>query len=403
MSTFVYTAKKANAETVMGKVSAKDQDEAIDLISQLGYLPVKIEEESQQKKIKVSLVDKGQKVKAKDIYLFSHQLANLLKSGVSLLKALMILEQQNSNVYFQKVIANIIAGIKNGRAFSDCLSEYPNIFSSLYVTMVHAGEESGNLQELLVNISIHQRNQEELMSKVRTALAYPCLMAVVGFGTVYFILTFALPKMATLFEHMGKLPLPTMLLIGLSQFLGKTWIYSLIICAGTFFYLKRWIQTAKAKSILSRVSLTLPLFGEVVLKTELARFCRTMNLLLRSGVSIIRSLTITIPILSNEIIKSRLADCKESLTTGGSFGQSLARCPEIPAMMAHLVTVGEESGNLPIVLNEIAENYEHETDEKIKIMTTLLEPLMILVIGAVVGFIVFAMLLPIFQIDILAN
>jgi len=404
MTTYIYKAKKSTAETVTGKISAHSQDEAIDLINQLGFSPVSVVEESEREGAKSIDVGKPRKIKIKELHVFSRQLANLLKSGVSLLRALGIIEEQTQNPYFKKVISQVAWDIKNGKSFSDSLAVYPHIFSSLFITMVNAGEESGNLYAMLVNISTYQRRQEEILSKVRTALAYPGLMAVMGVASVYFILTFVLPKMTSLFDSIGDaMPLPTVILLNVSEVLSKGGVWIIIGVLGIAYSISRWSQSKKGRVVMSRFLLSLPLFGEVILKTELARFCRTLVLLSKSGVSILKSLQISIPILSNELIKGHLMRCKDDLEGGGSFGESIKNSKEIPSMMGHLIAVGEESGNLEGVLEEIADSYEQETDETIKIMTTLLEPIMILVVGLVIGFIVFAMLLPIFQVDILAG
>jgi len=401
MTTFLYRAKNNTADTVSGQISAHTEEEAIDLINQLGLLPVSIE---QQKDGKVSTEQKIQKVKSKELFVFSRQLANLLRSGVALLKSLTIIEEQTNNPYFRNVISNIRWGIKEGKTFAESLAAFPNIFSSLYVTLVNAGEESGNLQEMLVNVAEYQRRQEKIIGKVRTALAYPLLMAVVGAGTVYFILTFVIPKMGGLFENIGgNLPLPTVILLSISNILGKAGIFILAILIGVVFFGKRWIKTEQGKMAISRMSLRLPIFGEIILKTELARFSRTLVLLLRSGVNILKALSTATPTLNNELIKGQLEKCRGDLETGGSFGESLQESDEIPKMMGHLISVGEESGNLNDVLTEIADTYEQESNESIKLITTLLEPIMILAVGLVVGFIVFAMLLPIFQIDVLVG
>jgi len=407
MTTFVYTAKKSTAETVTGKITAEDQEEAIELINQLGFLPVSVKENSDGEAAeRVDFSEEAlrtrKKVKTKEIYIFSRQLANLLKSGISILRALVIIHEQTQNVFFRKVIGQITKEIKNGKSLSESLGLFPNIFSPLYITMAQAGEESGSLQEMLVSVATYQHRQGEIRSKVRTALVYPALMAGVGAATVWFVLTFVLPKMAGLFQNMGEaLPLPTVILLSVSAILNTWWMVVLLAVLVGVFALNRFIQSASGRIVMSFFLLRVPLFGQIILKSELARFCRTLVLLLKSGVSIIYALPIAIPILSNEVIKKQLIQCNEDLTTGGSFGESIKRSASIPSMMGHLIAVGEESGNLNEVLSEIADAYEQETDEQTKIMTTLLEPMMILTVGLVVGFIVFAILLPIFQMDVL--
>jgi len=402
MTTYAYKAKKGTAETVVGQITAETEDEAIDLISQLGLLPVSLQAEDADG----SVVDIGRpkKVGIKELYVFSQQLANLLKSGVTLLKSLTIIEQQTQHAYFKKVITRIAWSVKNGKSFSDSMAEFPRIFSPLYISMAHAGEESGNLQEMLRNVSIYQKKQDEVISRVRMALVYPLFMGGVGVVTVYFILTFVLPRMAPLFDSLGTdLPLPTLIMLNISAFLTKGWWILLIAIVGLSLSLYRWQQSQAGKRVISRMLIHLPLMGPIILKTELARFARSFVLLLKSGISIVNSLQIAIPILGNELIKNYLLKCKEDLISGGSLGESIQQFEEIPSMMGHLISVGEESGNLNEVLTELANTYEQEADEKIKLMTTLFEPIMILLIGIIIGFIVFAMLLPIFQMDALVQ
>jgi type II secretory pathway component PulF len=397
MPTFAYKAKKSSAETVSGQISAQTRDEAIDLINQLGFLPISVEQEAMQ-------AVRPQKVKSKDIYVFSRQLANLLKSGVSLLRALSVIETQTKHAYFHQVVVNITNQVKNGRSFSEALSSHPHVFSSLYLSMVRAGEETGNLYDMLVSLSLHQQKQEEIFSKVRTALVYPCLMAFVGFSTILFILMFVLPKMSGLFTTLGSaLPLPTAILLATSQFLRKGWMFSALILLSIIYLGYRIKHSKRGQALFSQLILKFPLFGPVILKSELARFARTLSLLLKSGVSLVRSLQIAIPLVENNLLKKQLLVCSEGLLTGKSLSEGFRQAHAIPSMMQQLISVGEESGNLIDVLDELANSYEEETSERIKIMTTLLEPVMILSVGLIIGFMVFAMLLPIFQIDVLAK
>jgi type IV pilus assembly protein PilC len=399
MITYSYKAKKDNTQTVSGEITAHNQEEAIELINQLGLLPILVKEH----KLNKAKVRTKRKVKSKDLYFFSRQLANLLRSGMTLVRALTVLENQTANQYFQAVIHQVTIDVKNGKAFSKCLEGFPRIFPSLYVSMVQAGEESGNLEQMLINVSQYYKKQEEIFNKVRAAIIYPALMAVVGALTVYFILTFVLPKMSALFKNIGDaLPLPTVILLQISNFLGTYWIGILVVILFSIFILGQWKDSKKGKISFSQFILKLPLFGDILLKTELARFAQTSVLLIKSDVNILKSLEIAISTVDNEIIKRELLSSKMQLETGGSFGGSIQQSKHLPVMMGHLIAVGEESDSLPDVLTEIANNFEQETDELIKLVTTLLEPVLILSIGLIVGFIVFAMLLPIFEFNVLS-
>ncbi len=400
MTTYVYTAKKSNAETVEGRINASSEEEAIDLINQLGLLPVSVDVADKEEHAPVKV--RGT-IKSKDRLLFSRQLANLLKSGLPLLKALKILEEQTHNRYFRRVIRQIADGVQNGRSFSECLEDYPQIFSNLFVTMVRAGEESSNLEEMLVHVSAYQKRQEDIKSKVKTAMTYPALMAFVGVLAVYFILTFVLPKMAGLFDSIGEaLPLPTVILFALSDILTTNG-WSILIGFTVLVMMIRAVGYLEfGKIFTGSFVLKIPLFGDIIHKSELSRFAQALVLLLKNGVAILRALDVAVPIISNRVLQADFAACKEALSKGDSFGETLKGSKHVPSIMAHTIAVGEESGHLNEVLTEIADSYEEETNEAIKVATTLIEPLMIMTIGLVIGFIIFAMLLPIFQIDMLA-
>jgi len=404
MIAYDYVAKKNTGETVKGKINAQNQDEAVDLIHQLGFLPVSVVPEAEHGKKSATKKLNISRVSSKEISTFSRQLANLLKSGVQIIKALRILEEQTHNQNFKFVIAEILWKVQNGSSFSESISDFPKLFSPLYLTMVRAGEESGNLQQMLFNVADYQKRQEEILRKVKMALAYPILMCILGILTVYFVLTFILPKMEGLFENIGnELPLPTTILLVVSDFLSHYWYVFIAIVLLGFIIGRRSYQSDKGRALFSRMLLNIPLFGDIILKTELSRFSRTIVLLNRGGVSFLRALEISIPILSNDVIKKDLYICKDDLTSGGSFGEGIKKSSKIPVIMGHMISVGEESGNLDEVLEEIADTYEQETNDQINVMTTLLEPVMILSVGLVIGFIVFAMLMPVFQVDILAQ
>ena len=256
--------------------------------------------------------------------MFTRQLVSLLKAGVPLLRSLDIIGEQLQNPYFKEVVKQLAAGIRDGQTFSDSLTLFPRIYSSLYVTMVRAGEEGGSLKEILYSLAQYQRNQEEISSKVRSALAYPVLMAVVGFATVFFILTFVMPRLAGLFTSAGEsLPWMTVVVINISHFLQKTW---LIIVFVIILLVISWQKRSPAQQsglLSSPWALGLPWVGEFIKKVELARFSRTLELLLKCGISILRALQISIPVLNNELLRREFAKCQEDLASGSSFGNSL--------------------------------------------------------------------------------
>lgn len=402
MPSYIYKAKKDAVNAITGQISAQNEEDALEIIHQLGLIPVSIEESNAEGVLFSDI--REVRIKDKELYLFSKQLANLLKSGVTLLKALEVLSEQTKSVYFSRVLSEVSIGVKSGRSFSDCLADYPSIFMPLFVAMVRAGEEMGKLRQMLNSVADFLKAQEEFSSKVRSAMVYPIFMLVIGVATVIFILTFVMPKMSLIFTDAGQtLPWPTMVVMSISHFFRTYGTGAFFGLAIVLLALNRWRSTLHGSILIGQFLLNLPLVRGFILKVDLARFTRTMSLLLESGLSIIRSIEMAVPTMQNPQLKMDLLLCAQGLAAGENLGNCLAKSKLIPSMMVQLVTVGEESGNLQESLKDIAESYEADINETTKMITTVLEPILILAVGGVVGFIVFAMLLPIFSMDLMAH
>lgn len=398
MPTFKYLAKDGPIKTKQGVIEAQTKEEAVEKISQLGYLPVRVDEDIFVARSRSSLLPF--KVKSRHITILTRQLASLIKSGVPILQSLSTVSEQSESPHISDMLNNISREIRDGQTLSGALSQYPKIFSSLYISLVRTGENSGNLTEALSRIAEYRQRQEEIISKVRTAMAYPILMAIVGIATIIFMLTFVMPRLTHIFSTMGQnLPFPTRVLINLSAGLRQWWMVVLLIFVFVLFLFRRFLKT-RAYNV---VGIHLPLLGHFTRRVEIARFSRTLELLLKSGLQILKSIEIAIPVLNNKLLQDELKRCHTELQQGTSFGRQLKKSKLFPPFMSNLIIVGEESGRLDEVLGEIANTYERETDETLKILTSLLEPLMILLTGLVVGFIVIAMLLPIFQMNLMVE
>ena len=405
MTIFRYRAKDGT-ETVDGEVEAHNRSDAIERVIQMGYVPVKIEERT----LRSGDTSPGlftlafKRVSTKEITIFTQQLASLIKSGVPILKALSILSSQTDNIRLRDVLGRIQSDVKNGKDLSSALSEYPALFPSVYVALVRSGEGSGGLQEALTRIAGYRQKQEELFSNVRSALAYPILMLLVGIGTISFMLIFVMPRLIKIFSTLGQeLPGATRALIAISNGFRQGWYLVALGVIAVFIIFKRGQRLKAQRMVTSRLELSVPLFGPLIRKSEMARFSRTLELLIKNGIPVLKGIEITIPVLRNEIIKEELHRSHEELKQGNSFGKSLERSRIFSGFMTNLIIVGEESGRLDEALGEIADTYERDIDATLKVLTSLLEPIIILVMGLVVGFIVIAMLLPVFQIDILAR
>ncbi|MBU1998943.1 MAG: type II secretion system F family protein [Candidatus Omnitrophica bacterium] len=404
MATYSYRAKKDPQNIIEGKVLAENEKEAIEKIIQSGYIPLQVEKEQEREQFKAvsAKVTAVGRIKSKEITIFSRQLASLIRSGVPFLSAISIISEQSLNPNMKKAISQIHSMVKDGASFSSTLENYPAAFSSLYISMVRTGENSGALPEVLLKIADYRSKQEEVITRFKMAMAYPILMVIVGIGTIIFMLTYVMPRLMGLYATFNQdLPIPTKILIAISNTLRTHGLWILIAISMLALILKRETKTPAGKLFLSAFKLRIPIFGSLLLKAELARFCRTLELLIKSGIPILKAINVAIPVLQNEVISRKLRQSYKELEQGGSLGSSLKNSKLIPLLMSNLIIVGEQSGKLHEALGEVAHTYEADTDEAISVMSSLLEPIMILFLGLIVGFLVVAMLLPVFEINVM--
>lgn len=397
MPLYLYKAKR-DTETVDGRIEADDLDKAISALEEMGYLPVKVEQAVER----AGLAAFGaHKVSAHEINIFTRQLATLLKSKVQLVSALEIILREERNPKLREIVAGIRDEVKQGKQLSSTLNRYEKLFSRVYVNMVASGEKSGLLDSVLLRLADFAEKQEEIRSKVLAALAYPSLMLVVGAGTVFVMITFVMPRLTKLFFDMGQsLPLATRILISVSMFSRRYWFWAALAVAIGIFALKKSGFLKKNSELIDRMKLRVPLLRDYIILDEIARFCRTLSLLITDGVPIREAVDSTVPTIGNSVLAKDLGKISADLAGGSSMAKCLAKSGSFPGFVVSLIGVGEESGNLGEALREVADDFEKRLDGRIKVMSSLIEPLMILVIGLVVGFIVVSMLLPIFQISL---
>lgn len=389
-----------------GSLEAETEQEALAKLSQMGYFPLSIqrEETSPQGQAAPRSFRLFTRIRRRDITLFTRQLADLLESGLPLMRTLDVLREQMENPRLQEVLADLASQIRDGRSLSDALAIYPRVFSPLYVSMVRSGEVGGMLGEVLARLADFAEKEEELHVKMRSALAYPILILLVGMGTIAVLLIFVVPKLVLLFQEVGQiLPLPTRVLIGLSQWFVSYWWLVVSIAGLGVFLVRRGGLSQGARLAIDRIKLRLPVCGSLIKKVEIARFARSLATLLSHGVPILQGMQVVVQAAGNELLRGELQQIGEQLKGGDSLSQGMRRGRIFPALVTHMVAVGEEAGSLDRSLFKIADTYEREADRAMKLMTSLVEPVMILIMGSLVGFIVIAMLLPIFEIDLLAR
>lgn len=405
MPKYIYKAKKGPTEIFEGKIEAGNKKRATIKLGQMNLYPIFIEEETE---LFIKNSGRGRFFKShfklKDLSNFTRQLSNLLDSGLTMLNALDVLIEQTGSQSIIVTIRLLRDDIRDGTTFSQALKKHPKIFNSLYVNMVASGEVSGSLESVLARLADFLEKDEELLSKVRASMAYPAVMAIVGCVTVFILLTFVAPRLTEVFMDMGQaLPLLTKILLIVSNFLSKFWLFiiiGIVIIAGLF---KRWAESSEGRKIFDEQKLKLPVFGAFILKTEIARFGRTLGTLVANGVPIIDALGVTTAIVQNVILRDELDKARGEVIQGSPLSKALKTQKHFPAMLVNMIAVGEESGALERSLLKVADTYDTEVDASVKIFTSLIEPSLILSLGIIVGLIVVAMLLPIFQLNLMVR
>lgn len=344
-----------------------------------------------------------QRVKTVDLAHMTRQLATLLAANIPLVDALAALQDQLENLILKKAVSQIKDKVVEGGRLADAMRAFPNIFGNLYISMVKAGEASGALEQVLLRLADFTEYQAVLKSKITSALFYPIIMATLGVGLVTYLLLSAVPKIITIFEDAEMiLPLPTRILISVSGFLQSYWWLLLIIVFISVWFIRRYIRTPAGRLRVDRLSLKMPVFGALFRKVAISRFSRTLGTLLRSGVQLLEALEIVKNVVNNRLLAQAIDETKVSVKEGESLADPLKKSGEFPPMMIHMIAIGEKTGVLEGMLEKVGDNYDQEVDATVGRLTTILEPLMIIMMGGVVAFIVLSILLPILKMSQMA-
>ncbi len=396
MPKYEYKAKDGPGKAVTGIMDADSRDAVIASLDMQGLMPVWVKEAPSAKKN--YHLGFGKRIKFRDITLFTGQLASLLKAGVSILRAMSIIADQTENIKLCKVVGGIESSIKDGNMLSAALADYPTYFPELYISMVQAGEASGALDIILLRVADSREKEEDIKRQLQAALAYPVLIIVVGLATVFGLLAFFLPRVVELFRDYNDLPLPTRILMGTSDFFSANWYWILIILALIGAIIQRIAILEKGRLFFDTLKLRLPFVGRFVAESEISRFARTFSLLIRAGMSIDRALDMSAQAVNNVVLRDELDVVRQNTVENGeTISSGLRRSTYFPAMVTNMAAVGEEGGTLDEAMDEVAIYYEKQCEQRGRLAVSLVEPIMILVVGALVGFIVSAMLMPIFQ------
>ena len=404
MSVYEYTALDEKGRESKGFVDAMSVAAARQKLREEGVYPTEINQAVDKKDTALTGVlgiNLWQRVSTKDVSVFTRQLSTLLGAGIPLVPSLSVLIAQTKNQLLKQTLAQIREQVNEGKSLTQGMLNFPRIFPPFYVNMIRAGESSGTINLVLERLADFSENQQALMSKIRSALAYPIIMLFIGSAVIFLLMTFVVPKITGIFTDMHQtLPLITIVLIAISNFLKSFWWLILILLAAAIAAFKYMTTGTEAgKRLWDTAKLKIPVWGQVNRKIAIARFCRTLATLLQSGVPLLSSMEIVRNVVNNILIGEAISKASKDVEEGKGLSGPLTQSGLFPPMVTEMVAVGEQSGTLEKMLNRVATAYETESQSDIMVMTSLLEPLMILVMGLVVGFIVISILLPIFEMN----
>ncbi len=400
MPTYFYTASSVAGEKISGTETARDEKELAQILHQKGYVLTFVQEENAKRTFHIKKFFQGLRgVSLSEKLVFTRNLTVMVSAGISLPRALDVLAAQTKNKGFQRVLSQMKEGVTKGQMLSEAMSSHTNVFSELFVNMVKSGEEGGTLEEVLNHLTLQMERSYEIRSRVRGALIYPALvmsaMVVIGI----FMLTFVVPRLAETFEDLGvELPLTTKVVIALGDFFSKRWYIVLLGFVVLLVALLRVIKTKKGKEIFDAISLRLPVLGGIIQKMNAALMTRTLSSLLAAGVPIVNSLEVTAQVLGNFYFRASLVQAAQQVQKGTKLSQILKGYQRIyPIMITQMVEVGEETGETTEILKKMAEFFEEEVNTITKNLTSIIEPILMLVIGVAVGFFAVSMFQPMYS------
>lgn len=395
MAQFYYEVKKGPGETAKGVMEATDQRAAVARLREMGYFPVRVEPHAEASEKKDTLRESLRRITLKDRNIFFRQLANLFEAGMILTRALRTLSDQTDNPKLRVVIEQLRDDVQNGSPLADAMEKHPKLFPAMYCSLIRAGETGGMLDEVLWRIVAFGEQEEELRGKAISAMVYPVFLLFVGSSAIFILVSFVFPKFIKVFEDFNaRLPMPTVITMAVCEFMGTWWWAVLLATIGLIAGSVSYVRTPKGRRNWDGFILKVPVIRTVIQKYEMAKFARTLGTLLDNGVSILLALRITASTMSNTVISGEVSKIHDGVTEGESMSESLKRCAFFPPMVVGMFATGEESGRIGAVAKRIADAYDIEVDRAVKAMVALFEPLLVVVMGIVVGFLVISMLLP---------
>lgn len=396
METFKYKAINKSGNLKSGTIKAESLRSAKSKIkSQDLYLQEISNQSKTKQKINPSFSTKT--IKTKELAIFTRLFSTLLKANVPLVESLDSISQQTSNAYLSSCIANVKEQIKEGKSFHESIKKYPHIFDSIYVSLCKAGEMSGKLDIVLLRLADLTEKRSAMTNKVRMGLFYPGLLFFFTMSIVVALFTYVIPKVAELFEDSASLPWATTLTLKISSFLITYWLSLLVGVIIIFFLFLKWKKTKNGKFIWDRIVLKIPIAGKILKLSDISLFSRTFSTLLYGGVPVLSALDIVKDVVKNEHIKQAIQKARENIKEGESIAHPLNRSGQFPPTVIQMIRVGEQSGNLEYMLEQISESYDLQLETEVSSLTALLEPIMIILMGCIIAFVVFSVMLPMLE------
>jgi type IV pilus assembly protein PilC len=394
MPTFMYSARSVTGDMQAGEIDLASKDDVIGFLRRQRLVPIKVEQKQKQ----FSMPSIGTGVSTRDIVIFTRQFATMINSGLPLVQSLDILAKQSENKVLRRVIEQVLYDVESGQTLADAMRRHPKIYTDLFVNMVAAGEAGGILDTILIRLATFLEKADALKRKIKGAMIYPGVIMTVAIGAVSVLLIFVIPTFQEMFAGAGvQLPAPTQFVIFLSETLQAKWYIFLAFIIAAVIGIQRYYKTPNGQLVLDRLLLKMPILGSMLRKAAIARFTRTLGTLVSSGVSILDGLEITAKTAGNRVLHDAIMESRASIAGGDTISEPLKKSGVFPPMVVQMINVGEQTGGLDEMLSKIADFYDEEVDAAVAALLSALEPVMIVFLGLIVGGMIVAMYLPIFD------
>ena len=390
-----YKAATKEGKLSQGLLDAKDIQEAANYLRTKELIPIQISRADYKPWTNLSFF---KKIKQSDLVLFTRQLSSMLSSGLTLMRSLEILKDQMQNPQMSEVVTSIINDVQEGKTLAQGLEKHPKVFSPIYVSIIKAGERSGVLDNVLSRLADNLEKQAKLAGTIKSALMYPAIVIILMVVVMVIMMVFVIPQLTVLYTNLNvPLPLPTQIVVGISNFMIATWPILIGVTFVSVFVFRRWARTSDGRLIIDTLLLKLPVFGKLITQTILAEFSRTFSLLVGTGTLVVEALNDTADTTGNVLFKNAIVDVARQVEKGVTIGDSMAYYPLFPSLLVQLVRIGEQTGKIDETLLKASEYFEREVDQTVKTLTTAMEPFIMIVLGVGVAFLIISVITPIYS------